>query len=118
MSKSIRTTYDICSDCWYAQWPDQYYPEASRFGTCAVCHYDSTVIRVRKTVIQRGSEALLVYPEGDSDTVTVLSVDRECVVLLREFGNNHKIITTVPEDIGIGVDDTLIGLTDEGEYIS
>jgi hypothetical protein len=61
--------------------------------------------------IKAGSKALLVYPAGDADTVTVLSLTEAGAVVRTGSG---KVLMTVPEDIGIGTDDELRAVYDSG----
>jgi hypothetical protein len=109
-----RKTYDICGDCWADVEPDQYFPEATRYGTCAVCHCAAYVIRHAKRVVTRGSKALYVYPVGDCDEAVVLSLNMfDAVVMLTD----GETIACCPEDIGVGTDDTILGICDNGEMI-
>ena len=61
--------------------------------------------------VRSGSEALLVYPEGDADTVTVVELHHDGVVVRLPDGG---LYTTVLEDIGLGVDDDLTFVLDDG----
>ena len=63
------------------------------------------------TTVRSGSEALLVYPEGDADTVTVVELHHDGVVVRLPDGG---LYTTVLEDIGLGVDDDLTFVLDDG----
>ena len=62
--------------------------------------------------LKAGSEALLVYAAGDADRVRILSLTDEAVVV-RVVGG-ERIIRAMPEDIGIGVDDSLVAEVDSG----
>lgn len=57
-----------------------------------------------ETTLRTGSRALLVYPEGDCDEVTIVALSRNETTVRLPDGRLH---VTVPEDIGIGVDDEL-----------
>ena len=63
------------------------------------------------TTVRSGSEVLLVYPEGDADTVTVVELHHDGVVVRLPDGG---LYTTVLEDIGLGVDDDLTFVLDDG----
>lgn len=59
---------------------------------------------VEARAIGAGDEALLVYPAGDCDQVTILSLTPTVATVRLPDGRTYR---TVPEDIGIGVDDEL-----------
>lgn len=63
------------------------------------------------THLATGSEALLVYPAGDADTVTVLSLTDAHAVVRTPRG---QTLTVEHEDIGIGVDPTITATLDDG----
>ena len=44
--------HDVCSDCWYEARPDQYFPDAMRYGTCDHCGQYGLVVRTRVECIQ------------------------------------------------------------------
>ncbi len=67
--------------------------------------------------IRTGSKALLVYAEGDCDTVTVLALTHEAAtVRLPRYPGERKgrVVTVCHEDIGLGVDDDLTFVMDDG----
>ena len=61
--------------------------------------------------VRSGSEALLVYAEGDCDTVTVLTLDHAHATVRLPDGT---VVATVIEDLGLGVDDDLTFVLDDG----
>jgi hypothetical protein len=115
VSKIIsRSTYDICGDCYSEAIPDQYFPAATRFGQCAVCYQDAFVVRTPKRRIERGSEVLFQYVTGDIDSGVVLSMDSpdDVTIIIGD-----RLIRTVCESIGVGCDDTIIGIFENGERV-
>lgn len=62
------------------------------------------------TVVRTGSQALLTYPEGDCDTVTVLSLDRGSARVVTARGQRY---TVELEDLGIGVDESIVPVYDD-----
>lgn len=57
-----------------------------------------------------GSEALLLYPEGDVDTVTIVEFVGDPLLLgshVRVRLPDGLVRRVLPEDIGIGVDDDI-----------
>lgn len=69
--------------------------------------FNSTV----QTVLRTGSTALLVYPSGDVDHVTILSLQPDAATVRLPDGRTY---ITVIEDLGIGVDDTISAVFDDG----
>jgi hypothetical protein len=65
-------------------------------------------------MIRTGNTALLMYPEGDCDTVTVLVLTHDLATVQTVLGG--KVLTVCIEDLGIGVDDDLAFRFDDGCY--
>ena len=61
--------------------------------------------------IRTGSEALLVYPEGDTDTVVVEAIDHAAAYVRVPSG---RLLAVCHEDLGLGVDDDLAFVLDDG----
>jgi len=59
--------------------------------------------------IRTGDEVLYIYPEGDTDYVTILALRPDYVAVKLP---NGKRIVVLPEDIGIGVDDDIVPVWD------
>lgn len=39
-----RLTRDLCQDDWQAAHPDEYFPNVTRYGTCAQCGQESVLV--------------------------------------------------------------------------
>jgi hypothetical protein len=91
-----------------------YFPGAIRYSECTVCYEQAFVVRAFKTRIERGSEVLFQSVNGDVDTATVLSMDSpdDVTIIIGD-----RIIRTVCESIGVGCDDTIIGIFENGERV-
>jgi hypothetical protein len=116
-----RNTYDICGDCWADVEPDQYFPEATRYGECAVCYSQALVVRHGKRIVCTGMRGVMyVNRYGEPEDVTVLALhwdDDPNLSYADVLTYEHKTVRVCPEDIGIGVDDTILGIFDNGETI-
>lgn len=62
--------------------------------------------------VRSGSVALLMYEGGDVDWVTVLTLDHAHATVRRVDGG--PVLATVIEDLGLGVDDDLTFVMDDG----
>lgn len=61
--------------------------------------------------LRTGSEALLSYPEGDADVVTIVALNGSAATVRLPSGS-HRIVPI--ESIGIGVDDAITAVFDDG----
>lgn len=64
--------------------------------------------------IQTGSKALLVYPAGDCDWVVVVALSEYTARVRTPSG---RVLDVCIEDIGIGVDDDIRAITDDGTLL-
>jgi hypothetical protein len=110
-----RSTYDICGDCYSDTIPDQYFPEATRFGTCNVCWEDAFIVRTPKTIVRTGSTVMYVNRHGEPEYGVVIEMASPGDVVV-SFPDG-RYVRTVCESIGVGVDDTILGIFDNGEVI-
>lgn len=62
-------------------------------------------------VIRTGSRALLVYPAGDCDYVRVQSINHDHAIVKLPGG---KLAAVCIEDLGIGVDDDIVAVFEDG----
>ena len=46
-----RKTRDLCQDDWQAAHPDEYFPNAARYGTCAECGAEAVLV-ARSTIAE------------------------------------------------------------------
>jgi len=75
--------------------------------------FDDDMTLIRMDIIKRGSQALFMYAAGDCDEVTVLSLMPDGVVMMAP---NGTVSIGCVEDIGIGVDETLVAYYDDGTH--
>lgn len=74
-------------------------------GTEVLDYADQRIDGVEpRTTVRTGSTAILVYPEGDVDSVEVLALTPAVATVRLPNGETYR---TVPEDLGIGVDDLI-----------
>lgn len=110
----------VCGHCYLTLRPTEYEPETFITGTCDMCGDETFVHRVRREevetwresrTVRTGARVLMVYPAGDADYVEVLALDHDTATVRLPDGETY---TTVIEDLGLGVDETLPVRFDDG----